>query len=266
MPGPSATSCRVLIKPSHCEDEGYAIRWLRSAMPSNSLAALYGPRRGTAPSAACWARSSGSPSRPPTGRTRASAPSAPPHGSDAPAATVWWRGSGSSPTGSRGRWTSPVRFAHSVCRWPSEASMCRARSRCSPGCSRSSRRRSISGSRCSRERPRADSRGFCAMPSPASFSWCTTSWTSAGARQRPHADAPDGPGASYRRRARQLRCGRGCPFQCSFCTIIKVQGRPSRSPDDVETIVRANLPQGITSFSITDDNGCGSSHGSTRGR
>ena len=30
--------------------------------------------------------------------------------------------------------------------------------------------------------------------------------------------------------------GRGCPFQCSFCTIINVQGRKSRrrSPDDIE--------------------------------
>jgi hypothetical protein len=30
--------------------------------------------------------------------------------------------------------------------------------------------------------------------------------------------------------------GRGCPYQCSFCTIINVQGRKSRrrSPDDVE--------------------------------
>jgi len=50
--------------------------------------------------------------------------------------------------------------------------------------------------------------------------------------------------------------GRGCPFQCSFCTIINVQGRQSRrrSADDVETIVRQNLAQGITHFFITDDN------------
>jgi hypothetical protein len=50
--------------------------------------------------------------------------------------------------------------------------------------------------------------------------------------------------------------GRGCPFQCSFCTIINVQGRKSRyrTPDDVETIVRANVAQGIKSFFITDDN------------
>jgi hypothetical protein len=50
--------------------------------------------------------------------------------------------------------------------------------------------------------------------------------------------------------------GRGCPFQCSFCTIINVQGRKSRrrSPDDIEKIVRANVAQGLHSFFITDDN------------
>ncbi len=50
--------------------------------------------------------------------------------------------------------------------------------------------------------------------------------------------------------------GRGCPFQCSFCTIINVQGRKSRyrTADDVEAIVRANAAQGITRFFVTDDN------------
>src|SRR5437773_403407 len=50
--------------------------------------------------------------------------------------------------------------------------------------------------------------------------------------------------------------GRGCPFQCSFCTIINVQGRKSRrrSADDVEKIVRENVAQGLHSFFITDDN------------
>ena len=50
--------------------------------------------------------------------------------------------------------------------------------------------------------------------------------------------------------------GRGCPFQCSFCTIINVQGRKSRyrTADDVEGIVRANAAQGITRFFVTDDN------------
>ena len=50
--------------------------------------------------------------------------------------------------------------------------------------------------------------------------------------------------------------GRGCPYQCSFCTIINVQGRKSRfrSADDVEELVRLNWAQGIHKFFITDDN------------
>ena len=50
--------------------------------------------------------------------------------------------------------------------------------------------------------------------------------------------------------------GRGCPFLCSFCTIINVQGRKSRrrSADDVERIVRQNVAQGVKRFFVTDDN------------
>jgi radical SAM superfamily enzyme len=50
--------------------------------------------------------------------------------------------------------------------------------------------------------------------------------------------------------------GRGCPFLCSFCTIINVQGRKSRyrTADDVERIIRSNVEQGIHKFFITDDN------------
>ena len=50
--------------------------------------------------------------------------------------------------------------------------------------------------------------------------------------------------------------GRGCPFQCSFCTIINVQGRKSRfrTADDLEAIIRENHAQGVKAFFITDDN------------
>ena len=50
--------------------------------------------------------------------------------------------------------------------------------------------------------------------------------------------------------------GRGCPYQCSFCTIINVQGRKSRSrtPDDVERVVRENYAVGVYRFFLTDDN------------
>jgi hypothetical protein len=57
-------------------------------------------------------------------------------------------------------------------------------------------------------------------------------------------------------RTTSFDAGRGCPYQCSFCTIINVQGRRSRrrTPDDIENIVRANLAQGLSRFFITDDN------------
>jgi len=50
--------------------------------------------------------------------------------------------------------------------------------------------------------------------------------------------------------------GRGCPYQCSFCTIINVQGRKSRfrSADDLEAVIRENVAQNIQRFFITDDN------------
>jgi Radical SAM superfamily len=50
--------------------------------------------------------------------------------------------------------------------------------------------------------------------------------------------------------------GRGCPYECSFCTIINVQGRKSRyrSPDDIEALVRVNWAQGVCKYFITDDN------------
>jgi radical SAM superfamily enzyme YgiQ (UPF0313 family) len=50
--------------------------------------------------------------------------------------------------------------------------------------------------------------------------------------------------------------GRGCPFQCSFCTIINVQGRKSRrrTAGDVEEVIRKHYACGIKRFFITDDN------------
>jgi len=64
----------------------------------------------------------------------------------------------------------------------------------------------------------------------------------------------------FLRRTYQLQtsfdAGRGCPYQCSFCTIINVQGRKSRgrSADDIERLVRDNLAQGVFWFFMTDDN------------
>jgi radical SAM superfamily enzyme YgiQ (UPF0313 family) len=60
------------------------------------------------------------------------------------------------------------------------------------------------------------------------------------------------------RYAGKLGCfdaGRGCPYACSFCSIINVQGRKSRfrTAGDVEQMIRAGYGQGVTSYFITDD-------------
>lgn len=54
-----------------------------------------------------------------------------------------------------------------------------------------------------------------------------------------------------------IDCSRGCPFNCSFCTIINVQGRKSRyrSPECiVETIRQAYRNSGVNLYFFTDDN------------
>ena len=51
-------------------------------------------------------------------------------------------------------------------------------------------------------------------------------------------------------------CSRGCPFNCSFCTIINVQGRKSRhrSPECIAETLRQNyLEHGIDFYFFTDD-------------
>lgn len=50
---------------------------------------------------------------------------------------------------------------------------------------------------------------------------------------------------------------RGCPFACSFCTIINVQGRKmrERSPESIAALMRQNhLEHGISFYFFTDDN------------
>ena len=62
----------VLIKPSHYDDDGYVIQWLRSAIPSNSLAALYSLRADCRRARRCSGRRRRSTSPPSTRPTPAS--------------------------------------------------------------------------------------------------------------------------------------------------------------------------------------------------
>lgn len=56
-----------------------------------------------------------------------------------------------------------------------------------------------------------------------------------------------------------LDCGRGCPFACSFCTVINVQGRTMRfrEPGMLLDAIRENYRRhGISYYFFTDDNFC----------
>lgn len=66
---------------------------------------------------------------------------------------------------------------------------------------------------------------------------------------------PEMIGQSYPQFA-SIDLSRGCPFKCSFCCIINVQGRKNRfrSVDDLEKAVRRNFQAGAKFMFITDDN------------
>ncbi len=54
-----------------------------------------------------------------------------------------------------------------------------------------------------------------------------------------------------------IDCGRGCPFACSFCTIINVQGRTMRNrhPDCILEAMRENFRErDVNYYFFTDDN------------
>jgi len=53
-----------------------------------------------------------------------------------------------------------------------------------------------------------------------------------------------------------IDCSRGCPFNCSFCTIINVQGHKMRcrSAENVLKTIRENYKNGINEYFFTDDN------------
>ena len=56
-----------------------------------------------------------------------------------------------------------------------------------------------------------------------------------------------------------LDCGRGCPFGCSFCTVINVQGRKMRFRDVdllIETVREGYRLHKISHYFFTDDNFC----------
>ena len=53
-----------------------------------------------------------------------------------------------------------------------------------------------------------------------------------------------------------IEAGRGCPFKCTFCTVINVHGRKARtrSPETIIQQVRNGVARGRDNFFFTDDN------------
>jgi radical SAM superfamily enzyme YgiQ (UPF0313 family) len=247
--------CLILIKPSHYDDDGYVIQWLRSAVPSNSLAALYGLAKDCAERRVL--------------------------GEDVALDIHAW-----DETNTRIR---PARLARLIeasgsgmvmlvgvqsNQFPRALDIARPlRERAIPVC--------IGGFHVSGimsmldgidpDLDRAKAMGVSLFAGEAEGRLEEVLSDAARGRLKPlYNFMNDLPGiggspvplmeAEQARRiaggVTSFDAGRGCPYQCSFCTIINVQGRISRrrSPDDVEKIVRVNYAQGLRSFFITDDN------------
>jgi radical SAM superfamily enzyme YgiQ (UPF0313 family) len=247
--------CLVLIKPSHYDDDGYVIQWLRSPIPSNSLAALYGL------AIDCGERAVLGPA-------------------------VELEVHAFDETNTR---IKPARLARTIERAGSGmvmlvgvqsnqfpraldiAAQLRARgiAVCIGGFHVSGTIGMLNGVDPDLDRAKAMGVSLFAGEAEGRLEQVLQDAASGGLKPLynfmddlpglEHAPIPLMPAQRAHRTVggvTSFDAGRGCPYQCSFCTIINVQGRKSRhrSPDDVEKIVRVNYAQGLRSFFITDDN------------
>ena len=252
---PRRRFCLVLVKPSHYDDEGYVIQWLRSPIPSNSLAALYGLAKDCAERAVL--------------------------GADVELDIAAF-----DETNARIR---PGRIAGKIERAGAGMVMLvgvqsnqfpRALDIAAPlrargiavaigGFHVSGTISMLNGADPDLDRAKAMGISLFAGEAEGRLDQVLTD-AAAGALKPLYNFMDDLPGlngapipllpAERVQRtagaATTFDAGRGCPYQCSFCTIINVQGRKSRrrSPEDIEEIVRINYAQGLRSFFITDDN------------
>jgi radical SAM superfamily enzyme YgiQ (UPF0313 family) len=246
--------CLVLVKPSHYDDDGYVIRWLRSPIPSNSLAVLYGLAK------VCAER-----------RTLGLDVEIDVHAfdetntrirSDRLAAMIQAAGAG-----------MVMLVGVQSNQFPRALDLAKAlRDRkilVAIGGFHVSGTLSMLGADPDLERAKA--MGVSLFAGEAEGRLQQVLQDAAAGQLEPLYDFTDDlpalegtpipllPAETVQRTAggsTSFDAGRGCPYQCSFCTIINVQGRKSRrrSPADVEKIVRVNYAQGLRSFFITDDN------------
>ena len=249
----------ILIKPSHYDADGYVVQWLRSTMPSNSLAAVFSLANGAADAPTARRRISPSTSSPSTRPTPASRRATSPAASPTTAASDWSGLLACNRTNSPARSISPARFRAAgvqVMIGGFHVSGCLAMLKEMPEDIKAAQALGIS---------------IFAGEAEEAFDEVVArrrARRAEAALQSHEADLPGIgdvavpalPAFDFVKRTvgnvTSFDAGRGCPFQCSFCTIINVQGRKSRyrSPDSVEQILRMNWAQGVKRFFITDDN------------
>ena len=248
----------ILIKPSHYDDDGYVVQWLRSTMPSNSLAAVYSLAYGAADAASARP---GPPHRRHRHRRDQHPRAAARHRQAHRARTAASGWSGSSAC-SRTNFPAPLDIARpfraagvQVMIGGFHVSGCLAMLKEMPA-----------------DIKAAQELGISIFAGEAEEGLDEVLHDAARGELKPlYNHMKDLPGigdvasppflpVDFVKRTvgnvTSFDAGRGCPFQCSFCTIINVQGRKSRyrSPDIVEQILRMNWAQGVKRFFITDDN------------
>ena len=248
----------VLIKPSHYDDDGYVIQWRRSSIPSNSLACVYALARDAAERRVLGRDVEIDITALDETNTRVK-PTTSSICSGGTTASAWSGWSACSRTSFRARMdiARPLRAAGMpVVIGGFHVSGCLAMLPEMPAdlqealdlgftpVRRRGRRRGMDEvlrdaaagtlkpiynyhERPARARSRRRRRSCRARPSRA----CSTT-------------------------TRSFDAGRGCPFQCSFCTIINVQGRKSRRriAGRRRAAGQQHWAQGIRRFFITDDN------------
>jgi len=255
MTNPRKVFRLILIKPSHYDDDGYVIQWLRSSMPSNSLAAVYGLAMDCARRQVLGPQTDIVVSAHDETNTRIRP--------ERLARDL--RAAGSGMVGMVGVQSNQFPRAKDLAR--------RFRARGIPvaigGFHVSGTLAMLPG--ITPELQEAIDLGITLFAGEAEDGLEELLRDAAGGTLKPvynhmatlpnlaGVPVPFLPEGRVKRTAGKMTtfdAGRGCPFQCSFCTIINVQGRVSRrrTPDDVEAIVRHNVAQGVHSFFITDDN------------
>ena len=245
-----------LIKPSHYDDDGYVIQWMKSALPSNSLACLYGIAKDAMENAALGEDVDIEIFPLDETSTRIRPDNIARQIKDAGGfGLVGFVGVQSNQFPRVMDCARPLRAAGiPVCIGGFHVSGCLAMLKETPGSLKE-----------------ALDLGISLFAGEAEGRFADVLRDAAGGRLKPIYnyldDLPNLDGATHPIMPREnvartismissFDAGRGCPFLCSFCTIINVQGRKSRyrTADDIEEIVRSNHKNGVRYFFITDDN------------